>query len=679
MAVREALIIANETYSDPVLEKLQAPAGDALELSEVLGDPEIGNFVVKTLVDKPSYEVQRAIDEFFHGRRVDDLLLLYFSGHGIKDSGGHLFYAMSNTNSSFLRSTAVSANFVNDAMQLSRAKCQLLILDCCYSGAFARGMQPKGDRRVGIQDQFQTKDEFEGTGRIVLTASDAIQYSWEAGSDSDSVKGSITRAITGSSVRSLFTAAIIEGLKTGAADEDCDGTISAEELHHYAWKVVRQKNPSQEPMRWVFGATGGITVAQNRKAATQPAHLPRILIDNLDEGNPIAFRREAANELGRLLDGRNKSLALAAELKLKELLNDDSLAIQIISKKFLDRKALRDAGEPEIVAETARPQKERPEERREEKPQQETLQRDVAPENARPLKQERDLAASAEKILPGRPYKYGMDLNQSGNGAGGFQHFKFPADKGVTIPVAVWRTLIARTLFCVSPDESRPGLNAALLILNAKSITMVATDGHRLSVIEKPGQVPEGVSVEKRVLIPRTTLVQLQLLLDTTDAKHMKFSDDEQWMSFSVGNRTLQHVKPAGQFPNYEPTIPRDNSRFAVVHCSELAAALRRICQFADEQTGFFAVKMTLEENKLRINALSKKAGELEESIPIRYGGEPVVVWFNSFYLLDFLNVLGNEGRVRLELKDGQTAGLLSPEDFHADYVYRYVLMPMRP
>lgn len=208
MPLREALIIASAQYTDPLLRQLQAPAADADGLSSVLSNPDIGGFQVKQLTDRPSYEVAAAIEEFFDNRLPDDLLLLYFSGHGIKDADGRLFFATSNTRRSLLLSTAVPAAMVNDAMQRSRSRSQLLLLDCCYSGAFARGMLSKSDQGVG------TVDHFYGTGRIILTASDATQYSLEAD------------AITGTGVRSIFTETIVDGLRTGAADTNFDGLIS---------------------------------------------------------------------------------------------------------------------------------------------------------------------------------------------------------------------------------------------------------------------------------------------------------------------------------------------------------------------------------------------------------------------------------------------------------------------
>jgi DNA polymerase-3 subunit beta len=257
---------------------------------------------------------------------------------------------------------------------------------------------------------------------------------------------------------------------------------------------------------------------------------------------------------------------------------------------------------------------------------------------------------------------------------------ELPTVSSVKIPVAVLKTLIARTIFSISNEESRYTLNGALLILKAESIAMVATDGHRLAFVEKPEEAMEGISGEKRILIPRKALAELQTLLNTTDAEHIEFADDDLWLFFRIGHRTLSSRKLTGQFPNYEAVMPRDNTKFVVLRCSELASAIGRVAQFADERS--HAVRLKMEQNEVKISAQSNESGESEDSIETPYTFDPIVVGFNSDYMLEFLKALGNEGEVRLEFKDGQSAGQMrpeaSPDDPGGEYKYRYVLMPMR-
>jgi DNA polymerase-3 subunit beta len=122
--------------------------------------------------------------------------------------------------------------------------------------------------------------------------------------------------------------------------------------------------------------------------------------------------------------------------------------------------------------------------------------------------------------------------------------------------------------------------------------------------------------------------------------------------------------------------MPRDNTKFAVVRSSELSSAIQRVAQFADERSG--AIRMRLESNELKISANSTESGESEDTIDTPYASDPIVVGFNSGYILDFLKALDNQGEVRLEFKDTQSAGQMRPEDPDAEYKYRYVLMPMR-
>ena len=253
---------------------------------------------------------------------------------------------------------------------------------------------------------------------------------------------------------------------------------------------------------------------------------------------------------------------------------------------------------------------------------------------------------------------------------------EFPAVAVTSIPAVALKTLIARTIFAISNEESRYTLNGALLVLKAESIAMVATDGHRLSFVEKPGEAMEGISGEKRVLIPRKALQELQGLLSNTDVEKVEFADDEHTLFFRVGHRTLSMRRLSGQFPNYEAVMPRDNTKFVVVRSSELSSAIQRVAQFADERSG--AIRLRLEGNELKISSQSTESGESEDTIDTPYSSDPIVVGFNSTYIIDFLKALGNEGEVRLEFKDSQSAGQMRPEDPDAEYRSRYVLMPMR-
>jgi DNA polymerase-3 subunit beta len=258
---------------------------------------------------------------------------------------------------------------------------------------------------------------------------------------------------------------------------------------------------------------------------------------------------------------------------------------------------------------------------------------------------------------------------------------EFPSAGAYKISSSSLRNMIAKTIFAISNEESRYTLNGALLVLKAESMAMVATDGHRLAHIEKLGESLEGISGEKKTLIPRKALSELSGLLANMDtskdaAQTIEFADDDQTLFFRVGGRVLTSRKLTGQFPNYEAVLPRDNTKFVIVRSEDLMASIQRVAQFADERSG--AIKIRLEQNELKLSAQSTDAGESEDIIETPYNYDPLVVGFNSSYLIDFLRATGETGEVRLEFKDAQSAGQMRPEDGSEDVKYRYILMPMR-
>jgi DNA polymerase-3 subunit beta len=259
---------------------------------------------------------------------------------------------------------------------------------------------------------------------------------------------------------------------------------------------------------------------------------------------------------------------------------------------------------------------------------------------------------------------------------------QFPATGGYRINAATLHNMIAKVIFAISNEESRYTLNGALLVLKAESMAMVATDGHRLAHIEKTGEPIEGISGEKKTLIPRKALHELiGLLANMEPAKDkapqfIEFADDDQNLFFKVGGRVLTSRKLTGQFPNYEAVLPRDNNKFVIVRSEDLMASLQRVAQFADERSG--AIKIRLEQNELKLSAQSTDSGESEDIIETPYNYDPLIVGFNSSYLIDFLRATGETGEVRLEFKDAQSAGQMRPEDGNEETRYRYILMPMR-
>jgi DNA polymerase-3 subunit beta len=249
----------------------------------------------------------------------------------------------------------------------------------------------------------------------------------------------------------------------------------------------------------------------------------------------------------------------------------------------------------------------------------------------------------------------------------------FPSAGVIKIPAAVLRSMIAKTGFAIASEESRYTLNGALMVLKPESITMVATDGHRLAHVERAGEKFEGVSGEMKTLIPKKAMDELKSLLDS-DVETIDFAKDESTLFFRVGPRLLTSRQLTGQFPNYEAVLPKDVSKSITLQGEELGAAIARVAQFADERSR--AVRLRLEKGELKLSASSTETGESEDSIEIAYDGEPMAIGFNAQYLIDFIKATGS-CEVKLELKDAQSAGQLRPAEGE-DYKYRYIVMPMR-
>lgn len=303
---RFALIIASYQYNDNDLRQLTAPAQDAEALAEVLADPAIGGFEVKEpLIDRPYGEVREAINEFFNDRSPDDLMLLYFSGHGVKHTDGTLYFATINTDRKKLRTTAIESDLVHKIMLECRAKRQLLILDCCYGGAFAKGMGlKKSDESIGIEERLG------GRGRIVLTASDSMQYAFEG----DKIEGQASY--------SIFTRALIDGLKSGKADMNGDGRISVDELYDYAYQQTRENTQYQTPLK-IGLMEGQLIIANTREPPKPKSQIDQFVLDLLRKESS-RDRFFAMGYLIEALKADDIGLANQAREELERISKEDS-------------------------------------------------------------------------------------------------------------------------------------------------------------------------------------------------------------------------------------------------------------------------------------------------------------------------------------------------------------------
>ena len=262
---RKALIVASDEYEQDGLRNLLAPAADAEALRRVLSDPQIGEFTVQVVHNQPSHVISMQIEELFLEGRPDDVLLLHFSCHGLKSVSGELFFAARNTRPDRLGSTAIPADFVQRCMRTSRSRNVILLLDCCYGGAFAQGVSVRASGDVNVLDSFPQERLGGGRGRAVITASSAMEYAFEGTHLAD----------VQNRRPSVFTAALVEGLASGDADLDEDGWVSVDELYDYLFERVREQNPHQTPSCHIELA-GKLYLARSRRRRNRAPFIPPV-------------------------------------------------------------------------------------------------------------------------------------------------------------------------------------------------------------------------------------------------------------------------------------------------------------------------------------------------------------------------------------------------------------------
>ncbi|MGB5636273.1 MAG: SUMF1/EgtB/PvdO family nonheme iron enzyme [Waterburya sp.] len=283
-----ALLIGVSQYQSD-LTPLPKASKDVEAMENVLQNPAIGRFErVETQLDPDAQTMREEIEVIFSGSQKDDLVLLFFSGHGIKDDRGKLYFATNNTRKNdqgkLIWSTAVAASWIQDLMSQSRCKHQVVILDCCFSGAFAAGMTAKGTGNVDIQTQLG------GEGRAVLTSSTSTQYSFEQ-QESD---------------LSIYSRYIVEGIATGAADLDSDGWIEVQELHEYAKGKVQATAPAMMPE--IYAVKEGFKIRLAKALITDPRLKYRKEVER------YASRADIPDYRRIILDTLREQLSLSSEV-----------------------------------------------------------------------------------------------------------------------------------------------------------------------------------------------------------------------------------------------------------------------------------------------------------------------------------------------------------------------------
>jgi DNA polymerase III subunit beta len=241
----------------------------------------------------------------------------------------------------------------------------------------------------------------------------------------------------------------------------------------------------------------------------------------------------------------------------------------------------------------------------------------------------------------------------------------------LTVSAAVLATMIDKTIFAVSPDEARYNLSGVFLESHEAGKTrMVATDGHRLSMIDRA--VP-GFSMEGGAILPRKGLAELRKLLDAGGDGEVKLVLDGQLASLKRGATEVSMRLVEGEFPDYRGVIPKQSKYRIAVGRDTLQAAIKRAAIFSNER--YRGVRLALSTGALTVSSTSPEIGEASEAIDVDYRGEEFAIGFNASYVLQALAVISQGSDVELGLSDEVSPGVIRTP---TDSEFTYVVMPMR-
>lgn len=246
---------------------------------------------------------------------------------------------------------------------------------------------------------------------------------------------------------------------------------------------------------------------------------------------------------------------------------------------------------------------------------------------------------------------------------------------GLELPIHILKAFIQKTIFSVSDAESRYTLKGAQLEISPDAVVMVATDGHRLSYM-KVAKTLAAVAETVKLLIPKRTMINLLSLLEPYEDGNVTFAHDDSSLFFKVANKTLTGRKLTGQFPNYAAVLPKEHNLSVVLDSTALRSSLQRVSQFTDER--LMSVKMHFEKNALTLSAQNTENGETEESLDVDYSAEPLTTSFNANYVRDILRSFPESDRVRLTLKDKNSAAEFQPVFGMEATTNRQLIMPCR-
>ncbi len=248
------------------------------------------------------------------------------------------------------------------------------------------------------------------------------------------------------------------------------------------------------------------------------------------------------------------------------------------------------------------------------------------------------------------------------------------AAPSATLSRASLKEMVAKTQFAITGEDTRYFLNGALFVLRPDSMSLVATDGHRLALVTVPRESKWKKDAEEvRAILPKKTLGELARLLVDGD-EDIRYERGENHLFFDVGGRLLISRMIDAQFPAYERVIPKGNDKHIEFERDRLTNAVRRVALLSNERSR--AVKFLIEKGKVDVTSSSPDLGEAHETLTVDYAGTAMQICFNAQYVLDFLTAVSSDV-VSLDLKDEVSQAVMKPVGVEG-YDYTYVIMPMR-
>jgi hypothetical protein len=322
MPRRVAFLIGNQTFrADSGLLPLEGPANDLKAFGRLLSDPEHGGFEVTEFLDKPGHEVLPEIEQALSAAAPSDLFLIYYSGHGKLDRNGRLCLAMANTRQNALFATSIPTRHLGDIVEHSDCDQVVLLLDCCYSGAVG----VRGD----VVSELRVVENARGF--YIMTASSEMQAAREE------------EPATGGAVMGRFTAALVNGIESGAADQEYKGKVLLSDLRRYLERVVT----GQTPKFFARSASGDPLISKSPATAT-----PLLDLDVLADLDALQWHRQRGAVLalvGVLLDGDAAARSAAKAALLGKLGRERDYEVRLEVGQALGRGNIDDLVAPSKV------------------------------------------------------------------------------------------------------------------------------------------------------------------------------------------------------------------------------------------------------------------------------------------------------------------------------------------